>query len=212
MKVIEVKTLKIPEIKVITYARFSDQRGYFTETYRKSDFLNLPEMECFKGIEFVQCNESFSKKGTIRGLHFQWNPYQGKLVRPISGRLVDLALDIRKGSSTFGKIIAYEMVVDQNVDYGEWIWIPPGFAHGTFFSEDTIIEYYCTGEWNPKCETGISPMAEDIDWSWCDPALKQKFNSIASKTGLITEKDKNSFSLKRWEQDSQSNNFIYNSV
>ena len=74
MKIIEVKALDIPEVKVIRYARFCDHRGYFTEHYRKSDFHNPETMEFMKDVEFVQCNESYSMKGTVRGLHFQWNP------------------------------------------------------------------------------------------------------------------------------------------
>ena len=209
MKIIEVKTLRIPEIKVIKYARFSDQRGYFTETYRKSDFFNFPEIECLKGIEFLQCNESFSKKGTVRGLHFQWNPYQGKLVRPVFGRLVDLVLDIRKGSPVFGKILAYEMAASLDSDHGEWLWIPPGFANGTFFSEDTIIEYFCTGEWNPECEAGISPIADDIDWAWCDPRLKKEFEESYVNTNLITEKDRKGFTVRTWEKHPHSERFVY---
>ena len=81
MKLLEVRTLKIKAIKVIRFARFCDHRGYFTEHYRRSNFQNHAEMGFMKDVEFVQANESFSKKGTVRGLHVQWNPYMGKLVR-----------------------------------------------------------------------------------------------------------------------------------
>ena len=83
MKLLGVKALAIEDIKVIQFARFCDHRGYFTEHYRKSDFCNHPDMEFLKGVDFLQCNESYSQKGTIRGLHFQWNPYMGKLVRTL---------------------------------------------------------------------------------------------------------------------------------
>jgi len=209
MKIIEVKNLAVPEIKVIRYFRFCDHRGYFTETYRKSDFLNNSEMGFMKGIEFVQCNESFSRKGTVRGLHFQWNPYMGKLVRTLYGRMVDLVLDIRKGSPNFGKIIAYDMPANYNANYSEWIWVPPGFAHGNFFTEDSLIEYLCSGEYNQACEAGISPLSKDIDWSLCDQNLKKEFDDIVSVTKYITEKDKNGFSIRDWEKDNRSNNFIY---
>ena len=190
MKLIEVKTLGIKAIKVIRFARFCDDRGYFTEHFRKSDFANHPEMDFMKGVEFMQCNESYSQKGTVRGLHFQWNPYMGKLVRTLSGRMVDMVLDIRKGSPTFGKIICYDMPADHKADQSEWIWVPPGFAHGNFFTEDTMIEYFCSGEYSPGCEAGISPLAEDIDWSLCDAGLKNLFDDIAPSTSLITDKDK----------------------
>ena len=209
MKILEVRALEIEAVKVIRFARFRDHRGYFTEQFRKSDFQGHLETDFFKGVEFVQANESFSKAGTVRGLHFQWNPYMGKLVRTISGRMVDMVLDIRKASPTFGKIILYDMPADEQADYGEWIWIPPGFAHGNFFLKDTIIEYFCSGEYSPGCEAGISPLAQDIDWSLCDESLKKLYDKIAPTTSLITDKDKNGFSVSRWENDERSNNFIY---
>ena len=97
----------------------------------------------------------------------------GKLVRTLSGRMVDMILDIRKGSTTFGKIIAYDMPSEHEADYNEWIWVPPGFAHGNFFTEDSTIEYFCSGEYSPGCEAGISPLAADIDWSLCEGSLKE---------------------------------------
>ncbi|MHC4463864.1 MAG: dTDP-4-dehydrorhamnose 3,5-epimerase family protein [Planctomycetota bacterium] len=209
MKILGVKTLQIEGIKVVRFARFRDNRGYFTEHYRKSDFNNHPEMNFMKGVEFVQCNESVSQKGTVRGLHFQWNPYMGKLVRTVMGRMVDMVLDIRKSSPTFGKIILYDMPADEQANYSEWIWIPPGFAHGNFFTEDTMIEYFCSGEYSPGCEAGISPLAEDIDWTLCDTNLKQLFDSIIHSTSLITDKDKNGFSVSDWQSHENSDNFIY---
>lgn len=162
-----------------------------------------------KGIEFVQTNESFSKAGTIRGLHFQWNPFMGKLVRTLYGHMIDLVLDIRKGSPDFGSIIAYDMPANANEDSAEWIWVPPGFAHGNFFPKDTLIEYFCSGEYNAAGEAGISPLASDLNWSMCEPAIKDIFNRIAAETELITDKDRNGLSLSAWEQDPRSANFIY---
>lgn len=207
MKLISVQTLAIDVIKVVKYARFNDMRGYFTEHYRRSDFIKQAGFEFMKDIVFVQCNESFSKKSTIRGLHFQWNPYMGKLVRTLCGRMIDIVLDIRKGSSTFGKALLYDMPTRPSDQFQEWIWVPPGFAHGNFFLEDTMIEYFCSGEYNPECEAGISPLADDIDWSLCDRTLKQLFDDIASITKLITDKDRNGLTLKKWETDSRSDNF-----
>lgn len=211
MKILEIKTVQFPEIKIIRFARFRDGRGYFTEPYRKSDFLNCPEMDFMRGREFVQCNESFSKAGTIRGLHFQWNPYMGKLVRTLQGRMVDMVLDIRKGSPTFGKIVGYPMTASNSTEYDEWIWAPPGFAHGNFFTEDSVIEYFCTGEYNSNCEAGISPLASDIDWSLFESGLKKLFEAIIAKTKLmlITDKDRNGYSVSQWEKDSRSEYFIY---
>jgi dTDP-4-dehydrorhamnose 3,5-epimerase len=208
MKLLEVKQLAIEAIKVIRFARFCDHRGYFTEHYRKSDFANHQEMGLAK-IEFVQANESYSKAATIRGLHFQWNPYMGKLVRTVAGRMVDVVLDIRKTSPTFGKIVLYDMPADKQADYSEWIWVPPGFAHGNFFPENTTIEYFCSGEYSPGCEAGISPLAKDIDWSLCDKKLKRLYDQLLPTTSLITGKDKNGFSVNGWKNDERSNNFVY---
>lgn len=207
MKIIEVKTLAIPAVKVIRFGRFNDHRGYFTEPFRKSDFLNHPDMAFLKTAEFVQANESFSKKGVIRGLHFQWNPYMGKLVRTIKGRMVDLVLDIRKSSSTLGKIIAYDIPASTQEDYAEWIWVPPGFAHGNFFSAETQIEYYCSGEYSPGNEAGISPLAPDLDWSWCEPSLKAEFDALVGTTALMSDKDKDALSLQAWLADERSEHF-----
>jgi dTDP-4-dehydrorhamnose 3,5-epimerase len=209
MKIFAVNQLKIPEIKVIRFARFCDMRGYFTEHFRQSDFQTNPLTPFMKGVEFVQTNESFSKSDTVRGLHFQWNPYMGKLVRTLYGHMVDLILDIRRGSPTFGKAIAYDMPSSRSEDSNEWIWVPPGFAHGNMFLEDTLIEYFCSGEYSPGCEAGISPLAEDIDWSLCDQNLRETFYRIASTTPLITDKDRNGLSVSAWERDDRSNNFIY---
>ena len=209
MKILDVKQLEIPEIRVIRFARFRDQRGYFTEHFRDSDFQTNPLTPFMQGVEFVQTNESFSKAGTVRGLHFQWNPYMGKLVRTLHGHMVDLVLDIRKGSPNFGKAIAYDMPSNSGEDYNEWIWVPPGFAHGNTFLEDTTIEYFCSGEYSPGYEAGISPLAEDIDWSSCDQDLRETFYEIASRTPLMTEKDRKSLSVSAWKSDERSNNFIY---
>ncbi len=207
MKILEVKSLEIPDIKTIKFSRFLDHRGYFTQKFKKEDLINSLGLK--KGITFDEATQSYSKKNVIRGMHFQWNPYMGKLVRTLSGRMVDLALDIRKGSPTLGKIIAYEMFYSTEKEYDEWIWIPPGFAHGNFFRKPSSIEYMCSGGYNQKCEAGISPLAKDIDWSLCNKKLKNKFDEMISGEILITEKDRNGFSLEQWMKDERSENFIY---
>lgn len=210
MKILGVKQLAIPEIKVIRFARFCDQRGFFTEHFRKSDFQNPAHTPFLKGIEFLQTNESHSRPGTIRGLHFQWNPFMGKLVRVLFGHMVDLVLDIRKGSPTFGKLIAYDMPSRWGNDFSEWIWVPPGFAHGNYFREESAIEYFCSGEYSPKCEAGISPLARDIDWTLCEPALRDGFKQLVTAgKALISDKDRDGLTLSAWEQDERSNQFIY---
>ncbi|HEY7327088.1 MAG TPA: dTDP-4-dehydrorhamnose 3,5-epimerase family protein [Gemmataceae bacterium] len=209
MKILSVSELAIPEVKVIRFARFLDHRGYFTESYRKSDLQVESVPASLRGLRFVQTNESFSRAGTVRGLHFQWNPYMGKLIRTVAGHLIDLALDIRKGSPTFGRIIAHDMPSTGEQAHGEWIWVPPGFAHGVFFLQDTYIEYFCTGEYSPGCEAGISPLAKDIDWSLCDLHLKRQFDTLMSGNKLISEKDQNAFTIAAWADDKRSDNFIF---
>jgi dTDP-4-dehydrorhamnose 3,5-epimerase len=209
MKILAVEQLEIPEIKVIRFARFSDQRGYFTEHFRDSDLRENPQTPFMREVEFVQTNESFSRASTVRGLHFQWSPYMGKLVRTLQGHMVDLVLDIRRGSPYFGKAIAYDMPSNTGDEFNEWIWVPPGFAHGNTFLEDTTIEYFCSGEYSPGNEAGISPLAEDIDWSLCDQNLRETFYAIASSTRLMTDKDRNGLSVSAWERDPRSDNFIH---
>lgn len=205
MKILEIKPLEIPDIKVIRFARFADHRGYFAEHFRKSD---LGKLEFLAGVEFLQSNESYSKARTIRGLHFQWNPQMGKLVRTLAGRMVDMVLDIRKGSPTQGKIIAYEMPADSQAEYDEWIWVPPGFAHGNYFDRESRIEYFCSGEYNPSCEAGVSPLAEDIDWSLCDRGLKSGFDAIVAAGPLLSEKDQRGHTLASWMAGRDSDQFI----
>ncbi len=207
MKILEIKELEIPDVKVIRFARFRDERGYFTEHYRKRDFLGS-EINALEGKELLQGNESFSKKNVMRGLHFQWNPYMGKLVRTISGHMIDVVLDIRKDSPTYGKAIAYDMPASEEGDYEEWIWVPPGFAHGNFFLENTTIEYFCTGEYSPKFESGISPLSEDLDWSLCNKELREKFENLKESL-IISDKDKNAQSLSEWGKSENSKVFIY---
>lgn len=209
MKILSVAGLAIPDVKVVRYQRFADHRGYFTETYRKSDFAARDDIGSLRDADFGQCNESRSRPGTIRGLHFQWNPYMGKLVRTTAGRMVDLVLDIRKGSPTFGKAAAYDLPYDPDASHGEWIWVPPGFAHGNYYTAESRIEYFCTGEWSPRCEAVISPLAPDIDWSLCDPALKGEFDSLVAAGALITDKDRDGFTLQAWQADPRSEYFTH---
>jgi dTDP-4-dehydrorhamnose 3,5-epimerase len=208
VKLVAVSPLAIPDVKVLRFGRFVDGRGYFTEIYRRSDVRNHPAVGSLAGTEIVQGNESYSCAHVIRGLHFQWNPFMGKLVRTLAGHMVDLVLDIRKGSPTLGKIIAYDMPASPDRDYDEWIWVPPGFAHGNFFTEPTLIEYLCTGEYSNGCEAGISPLSPDLDWSLCDARLKSLFDQTAA-AAIMTDKDRNGLTVARWLEDSRSENFIF---
>jgi dTDP-4-dehydrorhamnose 3,5-epimerase len=209
MKIIAVQSLAIPDVQVLKFARFPDQRGYFTEPFRKSDLQNHADTKFMRGVEFVQANESFSHPGAIRGLHFQWNPFMGKFVRTLWGHMVDLVLDIRKNSPYFGKIIAYDMPATAEGAFGEWIWVPPGFAHGNFFLKSSQIEYYCSGEYSPACEACISPTSGDLDFSLCDPALKAQLDRTLADSPIVSDKDRNGLTLTQWNNDERSQNFIY---
>ncbi len=208
MKILDVKELEIPDIKVIRFSKFKDHRGYFMEHFRRSDIQRL-EIKSLENVDFVQGNQSYSKKGVIRGMHFQWDPYMGKMVRTLSGDMTDLVLDIRKESPTFGKMIGYEMPSLDKMDYDEWIWIPPGFAHGNFFLKNSKIEYLCSGEYSPGCEAGISPLAKDIDWSLCNAKIKKNFDLVSLNNNLMTDKDKNGLSIEEWNKNEKSDKFSY---
>ncbi|MEM0135389.1 MAG: dTDP-4-dehydrorhamnose 3,5-epimerase, partial [Thermoplasmatales archaeon] len=129
----------IPEVITVTYERHEDERGFFEETFKSSDFkqagINLP---------FVQDNHSFSKKGILRGLHFQTAPEeQGKLVSVMSGRIFDVAVDIRSDSPYFGKWVSEELSSENR----SMLWIPPGFAHGFVAIDDSHVIYKTTSEY-----------------------------------------------------------------
>lgn len=208
MKILQVKILSMPEIKIIRFQRFHDSRGYFAETFKRSDVLENPELEFLKSFDFTQFNESFAKAGVVKGLHFQWQPPLGKLLRTVSGHMVDMILDIRKNSPTVGKIIMHDMPSVASDEYNEWIWLPPGFAHGSYFLEDSLIEYFFTADYNPKAEAGISPFADDLDWSLCEPKLREQFEALRTQS-LINDRDRNGFSFSAWNADERSGNFIY---
>jgi len=204
MKIKSISEQQIPGVKLINFDRFTDHRGYFAETYRSSDFINN-DLNLFpKGI--MQSNESFSKKNVLRGLHFQWNPNMGKLVRTIAGHMVDLVLDLRQGSPTQGNIMAFDMPATASDSASSWIWVPEGCAHGNFFLEDSYIEYYCSASYNGACEAGISPFASDIDWSICDPKLKNLFFDLKDSF-ITTSKDVNGHSLSSWLKTADAANF-----
>ena len=212
MKIEAVESLAIPELKVVRFGRFRDSRGYFTESYRLGDLARHPDTAFLREVRFLQINESLSRAGVVRGLHFQWDPPMGKLVRAVRGRVVDLALDIRVGSPTLGRIVARDISEDADADHGEWIWVPPGFAHGFFCTTDCILEYLCSGEYSPGNEAGISPLAPDIDWSLCDPALKRAFDEVTGggpAEAIMSEKDRDGLTLNGWLADERSAHFQY---
>ena len=204
MKINNIFEPAIQGVKVIHFERFLDKRGYFSETFRDADFLENKLGVFPNGI--MQTNESYSRRNVLRGLHFQWNNPMGKLVRTISGHMVDLILDLRIGSPTQGQIMAFNMPIAAHQIESSWIWVPEGCAHGNFFLEDSYIEYYCSASYNGACEAGISPFATDIDWSICDPKLKNLFFDLKDSF-ITTSKDINGHSLSSWLKTADAANF-----
>ncbi len=148
---------------------FEDERGYFFESFNRDKFE-----QAGVDLQFVQDNESKSQKGVLRGLHFQNPPYaQGKLVRVMRGRVLDVAVDIREGSPTYGQWESIELSGENKFMY----WIPPGMAHGfATLEDDTIFFYKCTNIYNKESEGSMRWDDKDlaIDWGIENPILSEK--------------------------------------
>lgn len=159
---------------------FKDDRGYFYESYNKERFAKVG-----LNIDFVQDNESKSSKGVLRGLHFQKPPFaQGKLVRVIKGAVMDVAVDLRKDSPTYGKWESVVLTEENKLQF----WIPEGFAHGFVAMEDnTIFNYKCTNVYNKESEGSIL---------WNDPDININWNI---DNPILSEKDKISPLFKNFE-------------
>jgi dTDP-4-dehydrorhamnose 3,5-epimerase len=155
----QIRTTPIDGLLVIEPKVFADERGFFMESFKASDFAAFGITQ-----DFVQDNHSKSRKGVIRGLHFQRAPYaQGKLVRVTRGRAWDVAVDLRKGSPTFGTWCAVELSADNHLLF----WIPEGFAHGFLaLEDDTELLYKCTAEYNPTSDGGVRWNDPDIGVAW----------------------------------------------
>lgn len=164
----QIRETSIPGLVEIFPRVFEDDRGLFFESYSEGWFkkLGLP-------TNFVQDNQSFSIKGVVRGLHFQKAPFaQGKLVRVISGRVLDVAVDLRPESPTFGKHEIFELRSDTH----NMAYVPEGFAHGFAALEDSIFSYKCTNVYNKDSESGILWSDPDlgIDWGVENPIVSEK--------------------------------------
>ncbi len=152
--------LDMPEVVLVTPKRFGDNRGYFSETFRKDRFS-----EEVGPFEFLQDNQSLSAEvGTVRGLHFQLNPRaQGKLVRCIAGAILDVAVDIRVGSPTFGRHVKVEL----SAENGCQVWIPPGFAHGfCTLVPNSILSYKVTDYYSAEHDRGLLWNDPDLAIEW----------------------------------------------
>lgn len=184
----EVLSEDLNGLKLIKASVYGDSRGFFYESYKQSEFEKI-------GINksFVQDNHSKSSKNVLRGMHFQWDKPQGKLLRVVKGACIFVELDIRKNSSTLGQHKKYEL----NEENKLMLWVPAGFANSFLTLEDnTEVLYKCTAEWNPKAESGIrwNDPELNIDWGVSNPDL--------------SEKDANAQSLNEWLSKEESNNFL----
>jgi dTDP-4-dehydrorhamnose 3,5-epimerase len=153
------KNFEIEGVKLLTSKSFQDERGYFGELYKDSVFKEFGISD-----KFVQVNRSFSHQGVLRGMHYQAPPKcQAKLVTVLQGSIFDVAIDLRKQSSTYGKWIG----VDLTSQAGEMLYVPEGFAHGFYvYSDDTIVVYFCNNEYSPSHENGLKYNDSDLQINW----------------------------------------------
>ena len=171
-----IERTKINDVMIFTPDIYKDERGYFFESYKSNEYLNrgLPE-------EFVQDNEVRSKKNTLRGLHYQLDKPQGKLVRVGHGNILDVAVDIRIGSPTFGQ----HHMVELSAENKKMFFVPEGFAHGYLVtSQESIVLYKCTNIYNAKDEHGIRWDDATIGVAW------------GNNNPILSERDKNLPTLK----------------
>lgn len=170
----------IEGVVVIEPQVFGDERGYFFESFNAERFLAETGID----VAFVQDNESRSKRGVLRGLHFQREPYaQAKLVRVVRGRVLDVAVDIRPGSPTFGKYVATELSGENH----RQMFIPKGFAHGyVVLEDDTVFQYKCDEYYHPESEAGIA---------WNDPQIGIEW-PLSEDEIILSDKDRKHLTLK----------------
>lgn len=170
---------KIKDLYIIEPKVFGDERGYFMETYNQKDFE-----EAGLTMKFVQDNESESRKGVLRGLHFQTKYTQGKLVRVTEGEVFDVAVDLRKGSPTFGKWEGVLLTAENKRQF----YVPEGFAHGFLVvSEKVVFNYKCTNFYAPEFDSGVLWNDKDINVKWPLDGIEEI---------ILSEKDKNQKTLK----------------
>src|SRR5215475_1983079 len=186
---IKIESRHLQDVIVVVPDIFQDNRGFFSETFRADQFesLGLP-------TDFAQDNHSRSAAGVLRGLHFQWDPPMGKLMRVTAGAAFLVAVDIRKGSPTLGKWVGVESTAENR----RMVWAPAGFARGfCALREGTEIQYKCTGIYNSRAESAIC-------WNDPDIAIEWPMSEV-----IVSEKDRNARSLANWLASSESDNFPY---
>lgn len=178
----EVIKTDLDGVVIIEPLVFKDERGYFFESFSQRDFEGK-----IRKINFVQDNESMSKYGVIRGLHFQAPPYaQSKLVRCVKGRVLDVAVDIRKGSPTYGQHVAVELSADNHRQF----FVPRGFAHGfSVLSETAVFQYKCDNFYAPLADGGISITDTSLGIDWMIPIENAVLSEKDTKHSFLKDFD-----------------------
>jgi dTDP-4-dehydrorhamnose 3,5-epimerase len=167
----QFERLEIPDVVLMTPKVFGDERGFFMETFRQSEF----EQHC-GDYSFVQDNHSKSRQGILRGLHYQLKQPQGKLVRVTKGEVFDVAVDMRQSSSTFGKWVGVFLSEENK----QMLWVPPGFAHGFYVTSDEAeFQYKCTDYYAPVDEVSVLWNDPDIGIKW--PRVNVNFPQLSGK-------------------------------
>ena len=185
-----VEPTDIPEVLIVRPRLFPDDRGWFTEVARTDVFAELGHG---LPVTFAQVNQSRSERGVIRGLHFQWDPPQGKLMRVVTGRAFMVAVDIRPGSPTLGRHVSLEASADEPVLF----WAPATFARGfAVLSDVAEIEYFCTAPYNPAAESGIrwDDPGVGIEWPVAEPLLSGKDAAAPSLSDWLARAEARAFS------------------
>lgn len=178
----EIIKTEIEGLLIIEPRIFQDARGYFFESFSQREFE-----EKVGAVHFVQDNESMSTYGVMRGLHFQRPPYtQSKLVRCVSGKVLDVAVDIRKGSPTYGQHVAVELTGENHRQF----FIPKGFAHGfAVLSERAVFQYKCDEFYHPEADAGISILDESLQIDWRIPAEAAILSDKDTRHALLKDFD-----------------------
>ena len=181
-----VKT-EIEGVLIIEPRLFRDARGYFFESFSEWEFEEKVAPILGHGVHFCQDNESMSSYGVMRGLHFQRPPYtQSKLVRCVKGRVLDVAVDIRKGSPTYGKHVAVELTEDNHRQF----FIPKGFAHGfSVLSETAVFQYKCDNFYHPEADGGISILDDTLGIDWKIPTEHANLSEKDTKHAMLKDFD-----------------------
>jgi dTDP-4-dehydrorhamnose 3,5-epimerase len=171
---ITVKPTAIPDVLIIEPKVFSDDRGWLFESFNEKDF----SVSVGQAVTFVQDNHSFSRKGVLRGMHYQTNKTQGKLVRVICGVVFDVVVDLRRSSATFGKWVGIELSAENK----KQLWVPSGFAHGFLvLSESADFLYKTTDYWHPQSEQCIAWNDSELDIRWPDIGMDPILNTKDAK-------------------------------